>query len=371
MKVLMTGPGKGHNVKRFLTWFNEEHEEHSLTYLRYNGADHYDLGEFPNVHFLAPKALFGFIKAIRQADFIWVHNWTNWPYLRIILAFKKKSTVLNFNFWSEKLILGVLDGSRPHASFYRKFFAECDVLQTSWFSVKNHVDQLNHPNSQMLRWGFEEDYFTPYEESELSDFTQSFVRDMDADTFYFFVPKSIGFPNRHDLMVEAAAELKKKINQPFKVIFWKGNRTESEVEKQLIHRIEELDLQQVVEIVTHPFLRNTDMVHIWKHMDAGLQLCDQDQLSTAFTEPLLFERPIIASAIPSYTVFNAHFGVHIPLVSNDDLPSIVEAMGKVIHEKPDFTELNKRKDIIEKHYRFSSNMKLMMAHFESLHQKKS
>lgn len=368
MNVLMTGPGKGHNVHRFLEWFNSHSEEYNFFYHRYNGADHYDLKEFSHVHFISTFDFFKFVLAVRKADIIWVHNWTPWPFLAVIKAFRKKKSVLNFNFWSEKLPRDILAGTNSKSSFYRKFFASCDVLQTSWFSVKNLVDQFEHANSRLMRWGFEEEYFQPINEAQLSDFTTQFVGDLPADKFKFFVPKSIGFPNRHDLMVEAAAKLVAGGTPNFVIYFWKGNRVESDVEVKILDQIKALGVEEQVKLVSHPYLSNSDVAFIWQHMDCGLQLCDQDQLTSAFTEPQLFLKPVIASSIPSYTIYNEFYEVNIPLVDNQNVETVVDAMQSEINGQHSTSpeELKKRQTVITDLYRYSSNMEAMMSYFRSL-----
>lgn len=367
MKILMTGPGKGHNVQRFLKWFNQRPDEYEFYYHHYNKAEHYPLESFQNLNFISTYEGMKLAQAIHKADLIWVHNWTPWPFLMLILAFKQKRAVLSFNFWSEKLPREILSGNNFKSKFYRYFFSKCHVLQTSWYSVKDLVDQFGHPNSRLMRWGFEEEYFEPVKEGKLSKFALDFVKDLPGDVFKFFVPKTIGFPNRHDLMVEAAGELVAKGIEDFCIYFWKGNRVETKVEEKILEMIHDSKLEKQVKLVNHPFLSNRDMVYIWQHMDAGLQLCDQDQLSSAFTEPQLFKKQVIASEIESYQLYNDFYDVKIPLVSNSDLMQIADAMEEAITQNEHPEELRRRQDIIKTHYRFSNNMEEMMSYFYSLY----
>lgn len=359
MKVLMTGPAKGHNIKRFLRWFHEHHDLHGLDFLQYNKPGHYDLKRYNKVHFIRRFSVLQFMISIRASHLIWVHNWTPWPYLLLIILIKPGSTMLVFNFWSEKLPRRVLNERSILAWFYRYFFNRCDYLQCTWHSVKRWVDQIKESRSVLLRWGFEREYFEKIEEAELESFTVEFMESLPKDKIKYFVPKSLGFPNRHDLMIQAASLLKQRGEEDFIIYFWKGNYVSKEREETIAHMIEEKNVQNQVKIVNHPFLPNMDLMKVWSEMDVGLQICDEDQLSTAFTEPQLFKKHLIASKIFSYEKYNEEFKLNIPLVENK-AESIAEAMLNVKKHPTEERELERRKRVIAHHFHFEQNITKMM-----------
>lgn len=368
MRVLMCGPGRGHNVQRFFKWFNENASDHQFFYYHYNKAIHYNLKQFEKIETIDRISIIQLIRAIKKVDLIWVHNWTPWQILLCIILFKNKKTVLTFNFWSEKLPLELLNSNSIKSKFYKYFFTKCDTLQTSWFGVKNHADKFDHPNSVLIRWGFEKEYFRDAEKSALSEFSKDFISKLEEeDSYKFFVPKTIGFPNRQDLMIQAAKLLLDRGLENFKIYLWKGNYIDMEFEDKLKLLIKENKLEEQVEIVSHPFLENQDIVQIWKTMDAGLQLCDQDQLSSAFTEPQLFKKVLIASDIASYRLYNEKYNCNVPLISNKDLEGIATLMEQAISGKlSDPVELEKRATIIHQYYNFEKNMPEILNLFQSL-----
>ena len=90
-------------------------------------------------------------------------------------------------------------------------------------------------------------------------------------------------------------------------------------------------------------------------------------MSSAFTEPQLFEKVIIASDIESYRVYNKEYNVNVPLVSNDSLDSISKMMKDAIqgslYSKEEF---EKRKSVIETYYNFEQNMPEILEYFRNL-----
>ena len=363
----MTGPGGGHNVKRFFRWFEEHSGEYQLTYHPYNRPGHYDLADYPSIEILPRFNPLKLVQAIRRAEVIWIHNWTPVPVLRLISIYKRRKAVVNFNFWSEKLPRAVFRKQGAH-KFYRLFWQQCDILQCTWYGVKDWLDKIGCARVEMLRWGLEREYFENLANHLPTAFTRQFIQNLPHDRFKFFFPKTIGFPNRHDLIVEVAERLRTDGFQ-FVVYFWVGNRKDRAYFQQLQKLISEKNLSEVVRIVEHPFLPNLDIASIWRVMDAGLQICDQDQLSTSFTEPQLFKKPIVASAINSYQRFNREFKVQIPLVENN-VDALAEAMANAMTQAIPDSELEQRSANIKEHFQFEKNMLNIMTRLSKLRELK-
>lgn len=362
----MFGPGTGHNIVRFLDYF-KEHPKHELTYYHYNGQKHFNLDDYqPQITFISPYALFKLIRAIKnKQDLLWIHNWTPWPILILVRMFAKKSTIVNFNVWSEALPKMVKSGG-VKASFYRSFFRYCDTLQCTWFSTLNLLKAQGFTNTVMLRWGMVEEKFTDLSELKPSAFTSNFIDSIDPNKYNFFFPKSVSGGNRHDLIVEACKKLVDEGYKDFKIYFWLGNFNRSEQLDLIESQIKEFDISEQIAIIHHEFVSHEEIHLIWSKMDCGLQVLDADQLSTSFQEPQLYLKEIIASNIPSYQLFQKEFNVELNLIENTTESLHLRMKGLLEGEQTSEIELEKRKSVFENHYRFTANMPKILDYFSNL-----
>ena len=363
MRILMFGPGTGHNVVRFLDYF-KEYNEHALTYYHYNSQRHFELSDYqPEINFISPYSLFRLIQEIRNnQDLLWIHNWTPWPILLLIWLFAKKKSIVNFNVWSERIPKMVKSNSLL-AKFYRRFFNYCDTLQCTWFSTLNILKDQGFKNTVMLRWGMVEGKFTQLDNHTPSDFSADFCNHLDTDKYLFFFPKSVSGGNRHDLIVEASKKLINTGITNFKVYFWLGNFNRDEQLENLKVQIDDYGLSDQISINHHEFVSHEDIHYIWSKMDCGLQILDADQLSTSFQEPQLYLKEIIASNIPSYRLYSNEFDVNLDLIENDS-QLLYQRMRRLIEgAKTSEEEFLKRQNILLENYRFKTNMPKILNYF--------
>ncbi len=359
----MFGPAKGHNVKRFLNYFQDS-SEHQLSYFYFTKPEHYDLGAFDRIRWIPYYRPFLLIRALRQPfDLLWVHNWTPLPVLLMILFFRRKDVPINFNVWSEPVPLMALSNSLK-GRFYRFFFRRCRTVQCTWFSTYDHVRRIPKVRPVLLRWGMEEGWFQEDDRAPYEEESRSFLNGLPADKMRFFFPKSLGSHNRHDLIIEASALLRKEGYENFIVYFWLGNHNPPGTLRGYRERVAAYDLEGTIQFVEHSFLPLQDIKAIWKAMDVGLQILDKDQFSTSIQEAMLLKKELIASDIPSYRKFQEHFDLDLDLIPNrvDELASRMKTLlhGKQTSEK----ELEKRKAVLEKEYRFEKNMERMLTAFQ-------
>ena len=362
----MFGPGTGHNIVRFLEYFKNQNE-HKLTYYHYNSEKHFSHSKYqPEINFISPYSIFKLVREIRNnQDLLWIHNWTPWPILFIVWLFAKKTTIINFNVWSES-IPNMMKSSSLKAKFYRWFLNSCNTLQCTWFSTLNILKEQGFKNTALLRWGMVEEKFTSIESHIPSNYTLNFCETLESGKYRFFFPKSVSGGNRHDLIIEASKKLTENGFTNFKVYFWLGNFNREEQLDLLKSRIEKHGLTQQIEFVHHDFVSHQDIHYLWDKMDCGLQVLDADQLSTSFQEPQLYLKEIIASDIPSYQLFKQEFGVNIELIKNN-VEGLYDSMKKLLEgNKTTEKELYKRQRIINEHYRFNSNMPKILNYFSLL-----
>ncbi|MFB6258379.1 MAG: glycosyltransferase [Flavobacteriales bacterium] len=363
MKILMFGPAKGHNVKRFLDYFQRS-PEHELYYFYFTKLEHYDLSHYDRIYWIPYYKPFRLFKTLRKRlDFLWVHNWTPLSVLLFILIFRRRDVPINFNVWSEPVPLKARSKTFKGA-FYRFFFRRCRTVQCTWFSTYDHIKTLKGVNPVLLRWGMEEGWFREDQNAPYADETKEFLQRLPKGKLRFFFPKSLGLYNRHDLIIEACHRLVAEGRQNFVIYFWLGNHNPPEKLEEYGQRIEKRGLAPYIELVEHSFLPLEDIKAIWKAMDVGLQILDKDQFSTSIQEAMLLKKEVVASDIPPYRKFEEQYGLDLALIPNEE-KAIATRMGELLDgERTDEEELEKRKKVLEKEYRFDKNIERMLSFFQ-------
>lgn len=364
-RVIMFGPGRGHNVARFFDYFNQKGIHTPLIYFFYNLPDQYDISQFSKVTFYNawnPLRLFAFLK--KENSLIWVHNWTQWPLLIFIYLFKAKKSYLVFNVWSEPIPL-LANTKTLKGKFYRWFFRRCNSVMCHWYGTYNLVENVKGVNVQLLRWGMEEDRFQFSPSFSPSVEAEQFVNTLPKEKVKFFLPKSVHPDNNHLLVAKAVKDLVDKNISKFVVYFWQGNYVHEQALKEVEEFIEKEGLSEWVKIVSHGYLTNEDMHFIWNHMDVGINVINKDQLSTSFQEPMLYKKELIASDIKPYKLFEKKFELNLTLISISK-QAICNRMEKIINgQRSTNEELENRKCVIESHFRFDKNMPLLLQAFSN------
>lgn len=361
----MVGPGGGHNIKRFLDYFND-HTEYDLTYVYFTNPKHYRLKEnFPNIHFipfyhpLVLKVLF-----LGKQDLVWMHNWTPLPFALYLAKRYRRDAYINFNVWSEPVPQMALANTLK-GKLYSRLLKACDSVQCSWYNTFDLIKQVTGANPVMLRWGMEEERFLPPQKPFAKE-TVLFLEELKkTDKVKFFFPKSISGFNAHDLVLETVLALKQNGVTNFIVYIWPGNHNHESKVTEIKRFISSHDLSEYVVFKEHGFVPDQDLSEIWRNMDCGLQLLEKDQLSTSFQEPMLYKKEIIASDILSYRLFEDTFGVDLNLVSNTK-EEVYRRMSAICEGNwTDKSEIEKRFQVINEHYRFKYNMVKMMDYFKA------
>lgn len=361
----MVGPGGGHNIKRFLDYFNND-AEYQLTYVYFTNPKHYDLNKsYPKISFIPFYHPFILkVLLLKKVDLVWMHNWTPLPFALYLVRRFRRSSHLNFNIWSEPIPHMALEKTLK-GKLYQKLFQACDSIQCSWFNTFNLIEKIPNTNPVMLRWGMEEERFIPAKKPFKQE-TVCFIDELKkSNKVKFFFPKSISGFNSHELVLEACLALKQNGITNFVVYIWPGNHNQESKVAEIKNFIASNGLNDLVIYKNHEFLPDQDLSEIWRNMDCGLQLLSKDQLSTSFQEPLLYRKEIIASNILSYQLFEKTFKVNLKLVNNNK--EEVYYRMKLICEgnRTDKIELEKRFQVINEHYRFENNIVKMMGYFKS------
>ncbi|MEQ9064806.1 MAG: hypothetical protein RIE58_11580 [Vicingaceae bacterium] len=331
-----------------------------MAYFYFNTGNHYNLSDYDKIEvfsFGTIHRLFNLLRA-KNLNLIWAHNWCPLPILILVIIFKRKDCILNYNVWSEPIPKIIREKSLK-AFFYRLFLSRADYIQCHWHSTFRYFENNQKFNPIMIPWGLEEDYFQLKNES-VSNYTIQFVSNLDKRKYRFFFPKSINKHNRHDLIIESVKSLVQLGTDNFVVYFWIGNHVDRRLLSDYKQRINQLSLSEYIMIIEHPFLPIQDIIHIWNNMNCALQLLDNDQLSSSILEPMLFKKELIASDIFSYQSLNERSHLKLNLVKNELLPIVKRMYSFIQGEKTDELELERRKEFVIETRQFKNNIKKML-----------
>lgn len=354
MRILMTGLGHGHNVRKFFDFFQRRPGEYHLSYCYTSRPRHYSLSQFSTIRFIPGLSVLNFFLELRKKnDLIWVHNWTPWPLLLFILLFRKRSSFLLYNVWSEP-IPRLARTNTFKGRLYRRFFKACDRVQCNWYGTKAILDPIKGVDPVVVPWGLNEEYFE--DRMEIGEEARAFIDNLPKGVTKFFFPKSISRASDHRLVVEAARELKEGGFKEFKVWFWIANEVNEELREELDERIRSLEVQDHVVFHEHSFLPVSDMIAIWEEMDCGLQMAVMDQLSSSFLEPLFFRRELIVTDIPPYRKFEEVFGLDLRLIPRDREVLAGRMKEVMLGGGTSKEEMEERSAVVRDHFRFEKNL---------------
>ncbi|MCO6499800.1 MAG: hypothetical protein J5I47_05410 [Vicingus serpentipes] len=363
----MFGPAYGHNIIPFLEYFNED-DASDLTFIHNSKntlKNQFSKIKFLHYTFINLFSIFSFIKIVRDDfDLIWNHGGYNALELLLIFLFKRKNTKFVINVWGERIPhLASLKNLR--GSLYRYLYGKCDYITCLWYGTKDLWKAIlpKHKVGVDL-WGLHRAYFKP-NTKVLNSFTQQFIDSMDKQKMIFFYPKSITTASHHLLLLDAIKSLEKK--DSMLVYFWLGNTNNLKIRTEVEEKIKEYELSDVVKLVDHPFLDFEDMIAIWNHVDVGIQIVNNDQLSTTLLEPLLLKKEVMISKIKPYEKFVEVFpSMELKLITNR-VESIQDGFKELINgAKTSKLILEERSNIIKFQFNFHNNISKMVEKFKEI-----
>lgn len=367
MKILMSGPGYGNNIRPYLDFFNEQ-DHYKLTLLYASrlvfSTDHYEKVNFFKLN-LNFKGLFSFIKLLRQDwDIIWIQGAGHVSFILAILLFKKSKSKTVVTFWNYQLPKSLLHRS-VKSWIYKFALKKITFLHCYTDMIYDTMRQaLPAANLKLLPSGLHVDYFKPQFFEQASAFTQEFISSL-PNCYKFFFTRSFVPNSRQDLVIEAAKILKGKTSEKFAIYLWPGNESMPALYEKYCEMIAASGLQDNVFIYERKFLPPAEMYLIWQKMDCALQFVEHDIFSYALLEAMFMEKEVIASRIPPYEIYQQKNQVSFPLVAND-AAVLAEAMLVYLSgNRTSTTELQQRKAVIVDHFKFDTNLAKQLKIFTS------
>lgn len=349
----MFGPAFGHNIKPFLSYYNEL-EGVKLT-LVYSGANSHQ-SEFSNVKFIRlslSTLLMLSLEVIRgKYNVLWLHggNRLSIP-LGIFIKLFKPRVLSVFNLWGEG-VLRHSERSKLYYFFAKYAFSGFSIIQCNWFTLENQF-KIKFPKlrTKTMLWGINENYFK-------NNVRESVKSEIDAvvseDSYNFFFPKTISSHSEHGLLISAFEQLK---GLNWHLYLLEGNGRDEQLFNKLVDYIETNGLnEQITFLKFSSYLQPSEMGYLWRKMDCGLQIVRNDQLSNTLVEPIIYEKDVLASNIPQYRDFNKYFNVNIELVDNREASLSLAFKRKLIEDKPSSVILKQRMETVIANYSFEDNV---------------
>jgi glycosyltransferase involved in cell wall biosynthesis len=318
-KIAMYGPGHGHNIEKWLSFFNNR-EDVQLTFIYYGEASTFE-AKYRNIYFIRIKSILSVCFSLRKENF---------NLLIIQGAYSiYQSLFLSFLIKNEKFLL-VPWGNGILNCFTKNIFRK-KLATTALFKFADQIaapDQLMrdivtyYPEGELkkynLLWGIAIEYHYDVQ-VPLQRFTSEFLNNLD-DNYVIFWPRSILRLSRYDIGIDALSILKTKrpdIIERIKFIIWTGNTIDHNYLEELEYKIKDLGLVKVVDIVIHPFLPDTDIKKVWQRADLSINLIENDGFSTQLGESFITGTPLIVNDIEAYSLVKKRFNLPLKFTALD------------------------------------------------------
>jgi len=364
--MLLIGPGRGHNILPIIEELNHQ-ELFKVDFFCHNLE--FSQVFYSNINFIPYSSNFIFelkkhLKLLffgKKYDILFIQGGMHHILLTLIYILLIKSKKKIFCCWSNQIIDIATTKSRAQI-IAKLIFKKSDFVFLNWHSIKerfeNNFPQWRH-KAVLSLGGLHDSFFLPVTNITESNFVKKFLEEIPDQNIISFWPRSIIRANRHDLVIEAIAILKKmfpEILENFTLYLWGGNVEDKHYRLIIEKAILDNDLIKNIKIVDHPFVSFTDIRIIEKRSDFFIQISEHDILSTFIIEVMLQEKDVILSNIRPYQCLNEFYNFNILLVDND--PKIIseEIKNKILNINNQNKELlATRKKICEENFKFSKN----------------
>ena len=365
-KLLITGPGSGHNIIKSLDFLNncESFDTYFLTksysfdnrFKRIRIIDYYH----PNKYFRLIKL---FLKVIFMPRINILYMQDNMGYDFFILRWFLRYDKLIFNIWSE-YIIDRLKEKGLAGIIARTHLNNADFIICTWHGTYNKLlltDKSLGTKAKVLPRGLLNSFFN--DEDIKSDFMKNLLNKISDDRFVLINMRSFSDYNAIEVLLDAIALIKKLdvlVFEKLLLIFWHGNNVDKE-NLNYIHRfIRGNKLENNVWCVEHPFLPESDIKQLIMRSNIVVNLVKHDQLSSSILEAMFLEKDLLCSDIEPYRILNDKHETKLNLINID--PKIVAdeilrlRYANIAGNQID--DLKKhRKSIVEQYFSASKNQK--------------
>lgn len=312
-KIVMYGPGTGHNIDRWLAYFNKS-EFYTVTFIYYGNGEDFE-NKYPNIVFKKIASVFRTIYELKCYKYdVFIAHGAYSIYQTLILSTFIRYDKLMLVIWGNS-ILNCFNGQ-----YTSKRLATYKLLMDSDYIVA--PDELlektasYYPKTRLKKieflWGLTEEYFLE-ESREVQAFTKEFLSSL-GSKFFIYWPRSILRLSRFDIGIDAIEKLREsnpEIVDNIRMIIWTGNSIDEKYLNELESKIKNTKLDKVISIVVHPFLPDYDIKQIWERADLSMNLIENDGFSTQLGESFSTKTPLIVNELNAYRLVKSRFDIPI------------------------------------------------------------
>lgn len=370
LKMLLVGPGFGHNTEGVLNSF-QECELWDVTFLA-TTIDPAFVNKYTNIRFVPydcriyTKHPFRTLKNMlklaiyarfkEKYDVIYNLGLCGIMHAPLYLFAIKKS-ILAFEIWSNS----VLDSAYSHKSFSEKIDAfilkKTDLVCQYWWGIKEKFVNLfpQYENKWLMYpLGYSDIYFSDEKHHPESEYVKNFLAKIPDDQIVCFWPRSIIPSTNHGLTIEALGKIKAEnpdLLSKFKLYIWAGNLDHTDCRKKIDDGIKKYGLHENIEIIRHPFVPKNDIFAIEERTDFFINIVNADVLSSFIMEMICSKKPFVLSNLRTFQFLNENYGLDIPMVENN-VNEIADAIKTILmgNEKTTNKEFENRKQLCRKYF---------------------
>ncbi len=363
----MVGPGYGANIEtiiRSLTITN------SFKITLFTNEYKFDNNQYPLLSVITyghPNKIvkrFTMIKKMintQKYDILFILGGTNlYETIPAICLFKYNFLI--FDIWSESIpkILG--NKSKYFIRyFYRTIMNKCNIIICSWEGTYNKLLK-NYPKvkkkTYILRLGIGDSI--TQEQPIKTEYAQQYLNTLPKDKIIFLNQRSISEYNALELQVEALKYIVE--NYPFIAddilfIIWQGNNFDKSLYNRIIQYIKDNSLENIIKIILHPYLPESDIAHIIKSADVIVNLVYHDQLSKSIIETMYFKKQGLLSDIEPYRILNEKYDTKFNLTklnSKKIAEEIIHLYYLCKSSEKDIDLLDRRKRVVEQYFNLNT-----------------
>lgn len=332
MNILMTGPGRGQNMKLWLDYF-ENSDEHNLYFLSegpFEFKQYKRINVIGEIYGLRKEQIFfnAYLKIKDiEIDVVHVHGayYAYWPFYYFNLF---ESSVKVINIWNEKTVEDIINGNMDELQqqAYDYALEKCDAVLCNWWGSYNRLYNSKYKNKKLycIQWGIEKKYLD-------INFTEEYInkiRDkykINKEDFVICSTVTISENRNIDKVLYALAILKEKLPKDkfskIKFIIQNGNTPDEKYADELKKFILKANLEENVIVKYGEFLEYKEILALHKISDVEFIILSNDQLTDNIPEALFMDSKLFLSNIQPYRLFNEKFKFNVPLIEID--PNII------------------------------------------------
>lgn len=369
-KMLLVGPGHGHNVEGKLSSLDgnpffdvyfvgiglDKTFVNKYKRICYTCVPRVHIGSYGlqllNILILVIKTCW--LMASRKIDIVYFLGLNGYQ-AAPILFFKPRRIKAAYEIWSNAILDYAESKKGLLSHFSRYVFKKLDYICQYWWNVRERfVSIFPEYESKFLMYqlSYADVYFSNEKHTPESSFVKQFLSKIPDDEIVCFWPRSFNSSNNHVMVLDALGLIRQcnpELLNNFKLYLWVGNVNDIVSYNRILEAIERNDISRNVCIEKHPFVSRNDVLAIEERSDFFVNIANDDILSQYVMEMICSCKPFLISNLRTFQFLNEKYDLKIDLVENS--PSIIaNKMTDILMKRnlPSYEELYARKEKCKK-----------------------